>query len=136
MTTAGSGGCIPGILAYVSSNSSMIIDGRHNLLIYKPSHHQPPPQSSNNIVSQTKRAVTTAIVVAFGGIGGVFASLVYRQVDFPTYLPGIYATIACQILMLLLLAITTIYYRAQNKGLRRGTIIRPLEGQAGFVYTL
>ena len=99
-------------------------------------HHRPPPQSSNNIVSQTKRAVTTAIIVAFGGIGGVFASLVYRQADFPTYLPGIYATIACQILMLLLLTITTVHYRTQNKGLRRGTIIRPLEGQFGFVYTL
>lgn len=79
------------------------------------------------------------MIVAFGGVGGVFASLVYRQVDFPTYLPGIYATIACQILMLLLLAITTAYYRTQNNSLRHGgltTINKPLEGQVGFVYTL
>ena len=88
------------------------------------------------MVSQTKRAVSTAIIVAFGGIGGVFASLVYRQVDFPTYIPGIYATIACQILMLFILAITTAYYRTQNKGLRERTIKKPLEGQVGFVYTL
>jgi hypothetical protein len=93
-------------------------------------------KSSNNIVSQTKRAVTTAIIVAFGGVGGVFASLVYRQVDFPTYLPGIYATMACQILMLLLLAITTAYYHTQNNRLRKGIINKPLEGQVGFVYTL
>jgi len=93
-------------------------------------------QSSNNIVSQTKRAVTTAIIVAFGGVGGIFASLVYRQADFPTYRPGIYATIACQILMLLLLGITTSYYQTQNKSLRRGTMNKPLEGQAGFLYTL
>ena len=29
-----------------------------------------PLQSANNIVSQSKRAVTTALVVSFGGIGG------------------------------------------------------------------
>jgi len=105
LTNAGSGGCIPGILAY----------------------------SSNNIVSHTKRAVSTAIIIAFGGIGGVIASVVYRQVDFPTYIPGIYATIACQILMLFILAITTAYYRTQNE---RRTVNKPLEGQVGFVYTL
>ena len=65
-------------------------------------------------------------------MGGVFASLIYRQADFPTYLPGIYATIACQILMLLLLVITTTYYRAQNNGLKRGTINKPLEGTSWF----
>ncbi|KAF8806564.1 MFS general substrate transporter, partial [Phlegmacium glaucopus] len=108
LTNAGSGGCIPGILAY----------------------------SSNNIVSQTKRAVSTAVIVAFGGVGGIFASLVYRQADFPIYRPGIYATIACQILMLLLLVITTVYYRTQNKKSRQGTMNKPLEGQAGFFYTL
>lgn len=103
------------------------------LIIITP--HQ-PFQSSNNIVSQTKRAVTSAIIVAFGGVGGVFASLVYRQADFPTYRPGIYATIACQIVMLLLLAITTTYYRTQNQNLRRGATNKPLEGQVGFFYTL
>ncbi|KAF8162367.1 major facilitator superfamily domain-containing protein [Pholiota molesta] len=108
LANAGSAGCIPGILAY----------------------------SSNNVVSHTKRAVSTAIIVSFGGIGGIFASLVFRQVDFPTYRPGIYATIACQLLMLILLGITTLHYRNKNKSIREGTASSPLEGQIGFLYTL
>ncbi|KAF8070732.1 major facilitator superfamily domain-containing protein [Lyophyllum atratum] len=109
LSNAGSGGCIPGILAY----------------------------SSNNITSHTKRAVSTAMIISFGGIGGIFATTVFRQKDFPRYLPGIYATIACQILLLLLLAITTIYFWKQNK---RVCVARPgaptVEGQPAFVYTL
>ncbi|KJA28876.1 hypothetical protein HYPSUDRAFT_623648 [Hypholoma sublateritium FD-334 SS-4] len=108
LADAGSAGCIPGILAY----------------------------SSNNIVSHTKRAVSTAVLVSFGGVGGIFASLVFRQVDAPNYRPGIYATVACQLLMLVLLTITTVYYRRQNKSVHDGTADSPLEGQDGFLYTL
>lgn len=93
-------------------------------------------QSSNNIVSQTKRAVSTAITVMFGGLGGIIASLVFRQVDSPRYRPGIYATIASQFLMLILLAITTLYYRRKNKSIQEGTATKPLEGRVGFLYTL
>lgn len=93
-------------------------------------------QSSNNIVSQTKRAVSTAITVMFGGLGGIIASLVFRQVDSPRYRPGIYATIASQFLMLILLAITTLYYRRMNKGIQEGTATQLLEGRVGFLYTL
>ncbi|KAF5380507.1 hypothetical protein D9615_004684 [Tricholomella constricta] len=87
LTNAGSGGCIPGILAY----------------------------SSNNVTSHTRRAVSTAMIISFGGIGGIFATTIFRQTDFPRYLPGIYATIACQILLLFLLGITTVYFWKQNK---------------------
>ncbi|KAF5354896.1 hypothetical protein D9756_005469 [Leucocoprinus leucothites] len=50
--------------------------------------------SANNMVSHSKRAVSTAMIVSFGGIGGIFATTVFRQADFPRYLMGIYATIA------------------------------------------
>ena len=93
-------------------------------------------QSSNNIVSHSKRAVSTAVLVSFSGIGGIFASLVFRQADAPNYRPGIYATVACQLLMLMLLAVTTVYYRRQNQSVRDGTAEGPLEGQDGFFYTL
>lgn len=107
LSNAGSGGCIPGILAY----------------------------SSNNITSHTKRAVSTAMIISFGGIGGIFATTVFRQKDFPRYLPGIYATIACQIILLLLLAITTIYFWKQNKRICAAAV-PAREGQPGFIYTL
>lgn len=76
------------------------------------------------------------MLVSFGGVGGIFASLVFRQADAPNYRPGIYATVACQLLMLVLLAVTTVYYRRQNKSVSDGTADSPLEGQGGFLYTL
>ncbi|KAF9529667.1 major facilitator superfamily domain-containing protein [Crepidotus variabilis] len=108
LSNAGSGGCIPGILAY----------------------------SANNVVSHSKRAVTTAITVSFGGMGGIMASLIFRQQDSPRYLPGIYATLGCQVLLLLLLGLTTLSYWTKNHALRSGAAKEPLEGQAGFFYTL
>lgn len=105
LSNAGSAGCIPGILAY----------------------------SANNMVSHSKRAVSTAMIVSFGGIGGIFATTVFRQADFPRYLMGIYATIACQLVLLALLAGTTIYFRRENQ---KAHLACQVEGQTRFVYTL
>ncbi|KAF8653320.1 hypothetical protein AX16_004020 [Volvariella volvacea WC 439] len=106
LSNAGSAGEVAGILAY----------------------------SSNNIISQSKRTVTTAMVVSFGGVGGILATTVFRQVDFPNYLPGILATIACQVILLGLLIVTTCYFWNQNQRVKAGTII--LEERPGFLYTL
>ncbi|KAF9451529.1 MFS general substrate transporter [Macrolepiota fuliginosa MF-IS2] len=105
LANGGSAGCIPGILAY----------------------------SANNTISHSKRAVSTAIIISFGGIGGIFATTVFRQVDFPHYTPGIYASIGCQLVLLILLAGTTTYFRQQNRNAGSGCQI---EGRAEFVYTL
>lgn len=79
--------------------------------------------------------MSTAVIVSFGGIGGIFATTVFRQADAPSYLPGIYATIACQVLLLMLLAITTTYFWVQNKRLRRESVMKGQEEQQ-FLYTL
>jgi len=97
LSNAGSGGCIPGIIAYVGVIFTMQEDFRFIAFVY---------QSSNNIVTHTKRATSTALIVSFGGLGGILASLTFRQRDFPHYLPGIYAMLGCQLLLLTLLAIT------------------------------
>jgi len=44
--------------------------------------------AQNNVVSTSKRAVVSAVQVAFGSVGGIAASTVYRQQDYPRYLPG------------------------------------------------
>lgn len=79
--------------------------------------------------------MSTAVIVSFGGIGGILATTVFRQADAPSYLPGIYATIACQVLLLMLLATTTTYFWVQNKRLRRESLMKGQEEQ-GFLYTL
>ncbi|KAF8339413.1 major facilitator superfamily domain-containing protein [Amanita rubescens] len=91
--------------------------------------------SSNNVISHSKKAVMSALVVSFGAIGGIFTSAVFRQEDFPRYIPGIYASIACQILLLLLLAGTTMHFWSQNSKARIGSSVI-LEGQPGFRYTM
>ncbi|KAK0451144.1 major facilitator superfamily domain-containing protein [Desarmillaria tabescens] len=104
LASAGCSASIPGVLAY----------------------------TSNNIVSQSKRAVTTAITVSFGGIGGIIATTIYRQQDLPRYLPGIIATISLQVLLLILLGIMTVYFWYENKKVKLQK-----DGQVGgFLYVL
>ncbi|KAK0437695.1 major facilitator superfamily domain-containing protein [Armillaria borealis] len=102
LANAGCSASIPGILAY----------------------------SSNNIISHSKRAVTTAITVSFGGIGGIVATTIYRQQDFPRYVPGIITTISLQVLLLVLLGIMTVHFWYENKKMKsKGDV-------GGFVYML
>lgn len=72
----------------------------------------------------------------FGGIGGIFATTVFRQADAPRYIPGIWATIACQLVMLALLSLMTLHFWRKNKQARQGTLSQPLEGRQNFFYTL
>ncbi|ESK97355.1 high-affinity nicotinic acid transporter [Moniliophthora roreri MCA 2997] len=101
---SGSSGCIPGILAY----------------------------ASNNIVSHSKRAVTTAVIISFGGVGGIIATTIFRQADFPRYLPGVIATISFQVLLLMLLGGTTVFFWRHN----RAHAALGADGSCGFLYTL
>lgn len=50
------------------------------------------------------------------------------------YIPGIWATIACQFLALSLLALNTVILSRRNKLAREGKRIN--EGVPGFMYTL
>lgn len=89
---------------------------------------------ANNVRSHSKRAVSSAICVGCGGVGGIFASLVYRQVDYPRYLPGLWATIGCQFAILTTLTTLSFYFRIRNRQADRGE--RELEGSSTFRYTL
>ncbi|KAF7377848.1 putative transporter C11D3.18C [Mycena sanguinolenta] len=109
LVTAGASTAIPAILAYVGAN---------------------------NIVSQSRRAVQTAVVISAGGVGGIFATLVFRQQDFPRYMPGVWAIMALQGSTLLLLMLTSWHFVRQNRLSKEGKLTAPLEGQPGFFYTL
>lgn len=88
---------------------------------------------ANNIRGQWKRAFSSAMLVGFGGIGGIAGALVYRSQDQPRYLPGMYASIACNCCILLFVVGMTILFRLSNKKAEQGLVV--LEGLQGFLYT-
>ncbi|KAL5365022.1 major facilitator superfamily domain-containing protein [Aspergillus floccosus] len=89
---------------------------------------------ANNIRGQWTRALSSATLVGFGGIGGIVSSLVFRSQDAPNYRPGMWTTIACNILILIIVASLSVWFRICNKQADRGT--RIIEGIADFRYTL
>ncbi|KAG0641023.1 major facilitator superfamily domain-containing protein [Tuber brumale] len=91
---------------------------------------------SNNIRMNSKRSVGSALQVGFGAIGGVFASTVYRQEDSPKYRNGLWATMGCQFLTLLLLACMTVYFKKKNRQHKEETLDKPIENHPAFTYTI
>ncbi|KAI1385699.1 MFS general substrate transporter [Hypoxylon trugodes] len=89
---------------------------------------------ANNIRGQWKRAFSSATQIGAGGIGGVAGALVFRSQDSPRYIPGIYASMACNICVLICAAGMSVHFWYANKKARRGLVI--LEGLEGFTYTL
>ncbi|KAI4111757.1 MAG: hypothetical protein LQ339_000214 [Xanthoria mediterranea] len=49
---------------------------------------------ANNVRGQWKRALTSALFVGCGGIGGISGGTIFRSQDSPRYIPGISAAIA------------------------------------------
>lgn len=89
---------------------------------------------ANNIRGQWKRAFCSASLVGLGGVGGIAGSLVFRTQDSPLYRPGIYAAIACNLLIIIIVAILSVYFTICNRKQARGQKI--IEGQEGFRYTI
>ena len=90
--------------------------------------------ASNNICDNGRRAVGTAIQTAWGAIGGIIASTVFRQKDAPKYQPGLFTTIALTILLATLVGLQSLYFARQNKRADRGEV--ELYGRPKFRYTL
>lgn len=89
---------------------------------------------SNNIRTNSKRSVGSALQIGFGSIGGIIASTVFRQKDAPRYIPGIWVSIGCQFLMLAIIAVTTSFFKRENRKQREEG--KHLEGCEGFQYTI
>ncbi|KAE8345038.1 hypothetical protein BDV24DRAFT_171001 [Aspergillus arachidicola] len=89
---------------------------------------------ANNVRGQWPRAFSSATLVGFGGIGGIVSSLVFRSQDAPTYRPGMFTTIGCNILILVIVACQSAWFRYANKLADQGKMI--IEGSADFRYTI
>ncbi|KAF4121913.1 Major Facilitator Superfamily [Geosmithia morbida] len=82
---------------------------------------------ANNVRGQWKRAFCSATLVGAGGVGGIVGSLVFREQDEATgYKPGMYACIACCLMVILMVIICEIaFWRANKKADTEGKIIEP-----------
>ena len=89
---------------------------------------------STNIAGQSKRAFANAVVITFGGLGGIFPALVFRAQDSPRYVPGrtyavslrlqrrspcfllalVWVTVGCQLGAVLATALLTAYLHRTN----------------------
>lgn len=70
-----------------------------------------------------------------GGVGGIIGSLVFREVDAPSYHPGLYACIVSQLVILVCVGLLSIKFVRDNAKQRRGELV--IEGgERGFQYTL
>jgi sugar phosphate permease len=79
---------------------------------------------ANNIRGQWKRAFCSAILVGFGGVGGIAGSLVFRDMDAPGYRPGLYACLAAALLNILLsLVLMADIWRNNKAADRSGKIL-------------
>ncbi|PLB50639.1 permease of the major facilitator superfamily [Aspergillus steynii IBT 23096] len=89
---------------------------------------------ANNVRGQWTRALSSATLVGFGGIGGIVSSLVFRTQDAPNYRPGMWTTIACNLLILVIVGVMSLWFRHSNKQADEGK--RVIEQDPNFRYTL
>lgn len=91
---------------------------------------------SNNIRMQSKRSVGSALLIGFGGIGGILASTTFKQSEAPKYRSGLWATVALQLWVISSVGAMTCYFLWKNKKVDNGSLKKPIEGLEGFKYTL
>ncbi|CAN9414802.1 unnamed protein product [Alternaria alternata] len=75
---------------------------------------------ANNIRGQWRRAFCSASLTGIGGIGGIAGALIFRTEDAPSYVPGFAACMACNVLVILLVGVLTLWFRSENAKADRG----------------
>lgn len=91
--------------------------------------------SQTSVRRQSKRAFSSAVVVAFGGVGGILASVAFMEKEAKAGYPtGMTLAVALQASNLPVVAGLMAWFRYQNKRADKGEIV--LEDAAGFRYQL
>ncbi|PPJ58371.1 hypothetical protein CBER1_10784 [Cercospora berteroae] len=91
---------------------------------------------ANNIRGQWKRAFCSASLVGLGGIGGIAGSLVFREIDKPRYIPGLWACITASLITIVVTLILQLHFKLQNRAADRGEKDNLEGGGPTFRYTL
>ena len=53
--------------------------------------------------------------VSFGGVGGIVASTVFRELDYPHYTPGLWTTAALQLVAIVIILLLDRHLKKLNK---------------------
>ncbi|KAF9892040.1 hypothetical protein FE257_002446 [Aspergillus nanangensis] len=87
----------------------------------------------NQTAMSQKKGVVSAAMIAVGAAGGVTGSTIFRSQDAPLYLPGMWSTIAMQLLYAVGTFCMSMYLRRRNRLADEGKV-DVLEGVPGFRY--
>ncbi|KAF2998140.1 hypothetical protein E8E13_001601 [Curvularia kusanoi] len=88
---------------------------------------------ANNIRGQSLRMVASGFQIAFGALGGIYASTVFMQKEAPMYRTGLWAVTGAQLYLVVSTVGMTYHYWRQNKKASRGEVV--LEEMESFRYT-
>ncbi|KAH7139561.1 major facilitator superfamily domain-containing protein [Dendryphion nanum] len=88
---------------------------------------------ANNIRGQSLRMVASGLQVAFGAIGGIYASTTFMEKEAPNYRSGLWAVTGAQFYLIISTVFMVWHYWRKNKRADAGEII--LEEMEGFRYT-
>jgi hypothetical protein len=69
----------------------------------------------------------------FAAIGGIFASTVFMEAQYPTYRDGVWCTVGTQFFLIVLVALMTLYFKNQNGKADRGEKV--IQEDPTFRYT-
>ncbi|KAK5277356.1 hypothetical protein LTR40_010487, partial [Exophiala xenobiotica] len=90
--------------------------------------------AQSNASGSAKRSIMAAVVVWGGPIGGVVGSNIFRQQDAPTYVPGLYTTVAMAVLIIAgNIVLALVYHRRNRIAEKNNTLV---DGVPGFKHSL
>lgn len=89
--------------------------------------------AQTSIREQSKRGFNSAILIAFGGVGGILAGVLFMESEAKTGYPtGIYSTIGFNAFTVVMAAVFKVWMTIQNRRADRGDVV--LEGHPEFRY--
>lgn len=88
----------------------------------------------NNIIGSTKRTTMTIWNLVGSSVGGIIGSTIFRSQDAPTYGPGLYTTMAIQVLLLVVTVCSMLVFYIKNCNADRAR--RDIHGIKNWRYTL
>lgn len=86
----------------------------------------------NQTALPQKKGMVAAAMITVGAAGGITGSTIFRAQDAPLYLPGMWATIAMQILYFFGTMAMSYHFKRKNREADEKDIV--LEGVHGFRY--